>query len=477
MLEIAKAWAPTLRHSDVWFENDPMGNRWRDICQERRILARSDCPILTASVVGDVVMSQAHRSDATDIAAFLSAFKNRPYYVDVAQYLPSYDHHRALTLAHTGRLVARNPLLHETHNRATRIVRKTSNLNSYFDEVTDFFMDELVKRPYRPIITFHDAVGEDVCDYLQRHNIKNIPVVHYISDPSYVRDNYLVHKNLSFVYYFAFDDRTRVILEYQGVPKEKIYVTGFPLSDRIKTIREQETWERYSQELSPEPKKKLKVGIFTGGLGGNQQEIMQVAAHLQYKNQQGIFYCGTNTDLADKLKGYFTARQKEDPTFRYKMVSPEEDNIPDFDNINEDAVVVVGKNLDDLIPISDRIINDCQVICTKPSGDFGVKVMMAGKLMVLLGDWGDHETINRNEIIKSTPAYLNIEWFEFDKIGEILDRMYRNKALFYQAQRLRERLLVNPPYRYDWKQATYLALREIKLKAKAKDEVFASGKC
>lgn len=192
-------------------------------------------------------------------------------------------------------------------------------------------------------------------------------VVHYVTDP-FVRENYVLYKDHSFVYYFVFDEKTREDMILLGGDPGKVYVTGLPLSQDL--------------YLGHDP------------LGLRSDMEPETARNLDYDGQQGIFYCGIHWDLARKLNDYFTHKKGFDPK-RVKIIIPEEKEetkITDLADLGQDSVVIiVGPNLRNLIPYSYMTLNHAQVVCTKPSGDNSLEALQTNKLQVLYNHQGPQE--------------------------------------------------------------------------------------
>ena len=412
-------------------------------------------PVLTASVVGhrgidDIVMtlSRAHTAQARAYQAMLKRYGMSSEVGDVSTVLP-YDHYdNIIAVGGGGQTVARNRILHALHETAAPLLRSVLHLEKDFRPTTDYFMESLKDRPGRPISSFHYAVGNAMIEYLVENKINSIPIIHYVNDPHHIHANYLIHKNQPFVFYFVFDAVTASMLKQKGVRKDHVFVTGFPLSDKLyvrPTVDEIKS--QYSDELS----NKMTVSVFTGGLGGNQDEIVRIAQGFNFQTQRGIFYCGTHGDLFERLK-----RQFERQKVKVRVVTSNSPSLALQDN--DEVVIIVGQELDDeLIALSYEAINEAHVVCTKPSGDIGIESLMAGKPIVPLARWGQHEG-KIEEIMEDAGAIV-----AFKHPGQTVKKV-EMKDLARTAFNICDRLEINPPFPDHWEKLAMDALKSISAK-------------
>ncbi|MDH7476263.1 MAG: hypothetical protein QHH09_02205 [Microgenomates group bacterium] len=428
--------------------------------KELRELIGASMLILTASVVEEpgltgkekeLVLSRAHLSMPLAFAQ-LEEKNSRLPVVDVGRYLLTDAWQKMSFVGEQGRRVARSLLLRKGHELMAPILRQGLPLEEYLRAETEAIIEAVISGvPAKPIVTFHYAVGNLAADFLSRNHRSDIPVIHYVTDP-YVHPNYLKYKNLPFVYYFTFDEATRVSLIKQGVPPERVFCTGFPLAKELEVNIDLANLETKKQEYNYflGGRKKLRVGVFTGGLGGNQEEILTIAKNLDYRFQQGVFYCGTNADLKEKL-----VRELKRKGIAYRIHDVNESLTVKKD---DQAVIIFGENLTSLLPLSYQALNWSQVVCSKPSGDIGIESLMAGKLFVALANWGRHEARIR-EILEETGAVIPIK--NLSKIGTELFDYHRHKDLVGQIERLLTKLNQEPPFPYNWRERVKEALAKI----------------
>lgn len=407
-------------------------------------LTQSRYPILTAAVVGDdtylygqpTTMSRAHLTMAKAVAQALGQPEEN--ICDVTRILPGRDYLKILNTTRTGQKVARSPLLCQGYQLATPFVRRMIPLNGTFDATCGFMLDgydiNVLRIRSEPFITLHYGVGNAMVAELERRGINNVPVVHFITDP-YVHDEYLRYKNHNNVYYFTFDKTTKAELVKNGVPETRVVTVGYPIANELDT-KHNNQW--YGENYKYQAGKKLRVAVLTGGIGGNQKEILEVANGLDYVNQQGVFYCGTNPDLAAKLA---TTLVKKGLNPRLVTTKQGIDNFSV--NADDQAIIVLGERLDDLTAISYKILNWAQIVCTKPSGDFGIESLLANKLVVAFANWGKHEA-NIRKIISSSLALVNVP--DLNYIGDALHKKYQSNEFSIQAQKVFASLKMLPPF-------------------------------
>ncbi len=428
--------------------------------EQRRMIAESSYPILTASVLGNLdlddeiqTLSRAHWTMAYAMAQFMKS--GSLTVIDMANYLPRNDKKKLWFVGNSARRAARSPKLAWLREHTEFLSRRLLPLESILKDNVEYFMEELVKKKGRPITTFHYAIGNCVIDYLEKNNIHDIPVIHYITDP-HVHPTYLKHKDLSYVYYFTFDEGTRNELIANGVPSARIRVTGFPIN---KDLKVDYTNEEIEEKYKPKYGEKLNVAIFSGGLGGNQEEILQVAHGLDYRTQTGVYYCGTNHDLAMRVKEQFDEDNKSRiKQIKYKFISAKDSSFFQKENGLFDAVIVVGDSLDELVPVSYDIFNWAHVVASKPSGDVGLEALLSGKIFIPFRNLAEHEMKIRN-IIQSMGAVFDID--DLSNIGIALRKSYARGELLQQAKKLQINLKNNPPFPRNWQQEVELAMAEI----------------
>jgi hypothetical protein len=383
--------------------------------------------------------------------------------IDAANFLPRDDFTRMKGVVQTGRILARSPHLVKARRTAEPILRRILPMEKYFNSTVSYFVDELLdnEKPQkvRPLTTFHYAVGNTAIEELERRGRHDIPVIHYITDP-HVHPNFLKHREKSNVFYFTYDAGTRDELVEKGVPLERTFVIGYPTSYMLAAdLSDSRTFDEYE----PHPDRKLQVAVFTGGLGGNQEEINTIAQNLDYSHQKAIFYCGVNHDLADKLKSTLS---KKGVDFAEMTPKNPNKNRNRFQHLteNKSAVIIHGRTLSDLLPLSYRVLRWGQVIATKPSGDIGIEApLMAGKPTVVLEPLGDHEAKIHN-MIKSIGGEIEIN--DLRTIGDRLRTDYTQKYLLEQARRQRRNILSSPPIPLNWQENAQRAYQEIERQMK-----------
>lgn len=396
---------------NLYSELKEAAHRWR----------KTAFPVLTCAIAGHreyddddtFLLSRAHQTQTLAAVEALNSMSwqtNMSSMIDIGQYLNFPYHNSLYNKGVLGRLLANDPSLRIGHQIAAPLLRKGANIEPQLEETVNLLFDQPERFIGKPITTFHYAVGNNIAKLLAEKGINNIPVIHFVSDP-YVHQEYLIHADKKFIYYFTFDRQTAQELVKKGVPAERVFTIGFPISRHLEIKKSR---EKIMEECSFEPNKKIRVGIITGGLGGNADQIESIATSLKYEEQQGIFYCSTNRELAAKL---YTKLGKK---ARIVDVSKGDRLIV---NEKDEAIIVVGDYLDqDLIKASYDVLNTCSIICTKPSGDIGIEALLANKLIIPLDPWGKHEK-NILKIMEKMGAVIPV--FDMLTVGADISRLYR----------------------------------------------------
>ena len=432
---------------------------YRLVEAERETLKNSSLPILTAAEVGHAkvdlkttVLSRAHQTQALAFAQFHQD-EGQLTVVDVAKFLPARSNGRLEKTGRRGEKVARSAILGKAHELAAPVLRRILKLDGVFEKTVAYFMGGIAEdsqRP-RPVITFHYGVGNAACEAVVKMGRTDIPIVHFVTDPFVVNGPhppYLEYGDKEFVYYFVFDDQTRQSFIKAGVDKKRVFAVGYPVAEALDTERTAEKQQEYGHK----PNKKLKVAVCTGGLGGQQHEIEKVASSLEFDNQQAVFYCGTHNDLAVKIQSLL---EKRKVSVRIVDSKQEQDlTVQDRD----EAIIIIGDCLDELIPLTYQLLNWAQIVCTKTSGDFGIESLIAGKLTVSLGEWGRHEK-DIKTIIEASGGLINIK--DLSGTGAVLSSLYKKGQLLAQVRRLWRNLDRKPPFNDNWKNSVNSALQAI----------------
>lgn len=401
-------------------------------------LRTTDVPILTAATVGKTTMSRAHLSQASSYASLFIDEGKTTQIVDISQNLYQNEYERMETIAHSGQFIARNRLAQIAYKNASTLLRSKLHLDTVFQKTIRMLMSSLTHTPGKPISTFHYGVGNALCNELVENRITTTPVIHYVTDPHHIHPDYLTHKDVPFVYYFTFDEKTMKILIEKGVPPDHVFATGFPIHPLLAIPQtNDEIHERYQAA----PKKKMVISVFSGGIGSNQNEMVDLASSLDFSKQQGIFYCGTNVDIQKKVISELSKRKV---SVRY--ISNKSPHL--FLEDKNEALVILGDRQDErLLSLSYEAINAAHVVCTKPSGDLGIEGLVAHKPIIALSSWGEHEE-KIKKILQESGALVplknvkSISSLTLEKLGEI--------ALKQQN-----------PFAPDWKKRVSDALVEI----------------
>ena len=170
-------------------------------------------------------------------------------------------------------------------------------------------------------------------------------------------------------------------------------VTGPPVDPRI---------TRAGKEKGNFPTDRpLRLGITTGGLGTNLNEIKQVLDQLTplLKPEEKIqlfLYAGTHEDFRDFFEDYAKKEQLR--------VGNLDEEGADIRILYEDSIVDANKNLIKyMFPWADGVM-------TKPSGDMAYDAAAAGCFMLFLEPWGPwEENIQQRFIDREIGFDLQVE--------------------------------------------------------------------
>lgn len=413
-----------------------LGNFSKHIMDE---ISGSDFPILTASQIGldpdTLAASRAHDSLAVAFGRRLSGDGGYPV-ADLGRILPEKDFRDMYGMVKSGRKLAGSRILSKARIAVEPVLRHVVDIERYFRDISPFFLGGLEVKG-RPITTFHYAVGNAVSAELIRRGRFDLPVIHFITDP-YVHETYFKYATEPFTYYFTFDEGTKAFLLKKGVKENKIFVAGYPVSPHLEDYdAASNSLDRYAYN----PGDWLNVGVFTGGLGGNVGEILAVAGSLDYSHQKGIFYCGTNPEIADRLMR--------------KLFKLGVDFIPVNDKLkpgqletilsSKQAVVVTGSTLEAMRRLSYEALNLSDIVATKPSADVGMEAaLISGKPVILFDDLGPHEKKIR-EMIREVGGIYNFR--SWDSLGTVLKIDHIQGRLREKARKMRQNISIKGPVR------------------------------
>ncbi len=437
---------PRRENNGNYYADDEMSLSLDAQDKAKMLADTSKIPILTASEVGNSrydtrtsPLSRAHATIAQSVAQVLNGATD--VYVDVLQYVNNRDFLKFEKLARRAKRVASSPRLHDVYNRYSPLIRRIVNPDKKVQPVVDYFAKSIASRgDNTPVITTHYSVGNALLESLKARG-DGRSVVHYVTDPSHIHTQYLKHKDDPRTHYFVFDKATASALEDAGVDADKISVTGFSTHPDLSPAEARSVADR-----------KLRVGIFTGGVGTNRAEIETIVQNFNPENQQLVVYCGTHTDIMESSLGLVSRN------LRTKIVPAQ--NFQESDIGDEHIVFVVGTSLEGAVPASYKVLNWSDVVATKPSGDIAIEAVLSGHPVIPLSHWGVQEDVI-DDMLHAYGATIDIP--DLKNIGAILSTLQTSGLMQDQIDQLREELLTRPLFESGqaWRQNIQQALDRI----------------
>lgn len=319
----------------------------------------------------EVLFSRAHYSMA--LAALIGAWHGptdpkRAWMVDPTNYVRSDDWSAIEFTEEVGKLLARHSLLKILKDLIDTRARQKLPITQAITTPLLFLFEHV----NRPILSFHYEAGNILASLGKS-------VVQVVTDP-HVRPQYLEYAHLSSVRYCVFDEQTRVgMLELasalgKDLNPRRVIVTGPPVDPRILAAARKKSSKDHQ-------KRPLRLCIATGGLGTNQEEIVNILRSvcplIRQGNTQILLYVGVHEDLRERVhqvaaqEGLHVQPDHETDAPMRVLYSPH--IVP----ANE-ALIHYG------FPWADGFV-------TKPSGDMAYDAAAAGCFLLTLEPWGEWE--------------------------------------------------------------------------------------
>lgn len=337
---------------------------------------------LTIHPHADVVFSRAHYSMAQALVQQAALDGHTAHLVDPTNFVSESDWSKIEFTETVGQAIARNSLLKWLKDKVDLVARNKLPLSQAIKSPLLY----ITAKTIRPIISLHYETGR-----LLAHAGKT--VLQVITDP-HVRPQYVQFANHANASYAVFDAPTRQtffkLAQDLGlqVPSNRVTVTGPPIDPRIARIRSH-------------PKKIVKhqpinLGITTGGLGTNLNEIKQVlqefAPLLASPEKIRLFlHAGSHRDFRNFFEDFALANSirignLDDTQARIRI-------------LYEDSIIDANENLIKyMFPWAHGLI-------TKPSGDMAYDAAAAGCFLLFLEPWGEWEVNVQNIFLGNGVAH------------------------------------------------------------------------
>jgi len=384
----------------------------------------------------DIVLSRAHFSMAfgTAVQAWLHknpspsrtnklpkhtnlpsfAHPESAWLVDPINYVSSSKFPKIAFTETIGKIIARNPLLKTVKGLIDKYGRSKLPIS---DAITPPLL-HLFQSVEQPIISFHIESGNKLAAIGKK-------IVQVVTDP-HVREDYLLHADLSNIKFCVFDEKTRAdffekaALHGKTVDPERVIVTGPPVDPRIISARR----HKNPEQLYHRP---LRVLVTTGGLGTNKQEIELILHELfDFLRQrpsplQILCYGGTHHDFTELVQ---------------KIAREERVAIEPLDHIYAKFRLIHGKHIMD---VNELLLHfgfpwaDC--VITKPSGDMAYDAAAAGCSLLFLSPWGEWEE-NIQEVFEQLGVGRKAEVSHIkDQFSILTKRVFDRESWFEEAQK------------------------------------------
>lgn len=252
---------------------------------------------------------------------------------------------------------------------------------------------KLIKKINPEIIISTHPFSTQMVSYLKKKELLECKLATVLTDFS-MHTQWLVGNEYG-DYFFVSNDKMKEQLIQYGVKKEKIYVTGIPLSKRFK--------EKYDKEKIYEmfnlDKNKKTILFFGGGeFGlGKEQTVLILKSVIKYAiDYQIVVISGKN----EKLKNHFEELVKQENA--------------------EDRVTVLGytNNVPELMSIA-------YIVVTKPGGLTTSETLASGLPMIIINPIPGQEEENA-QFLEEKGAGIWIK--RKDNIDEVMSNIFNSKG-------------------------------------------------
>lgn len=254
------------------------------------------------------------------------------------------------------------------------------------------------------IISTH-PFASTMCAYLKKNNKLDAKIATIMTDFA-PHDQWIVFNN--FVdYYFVSHENMKQQLHNKGIPNNKIYATGIPLSNKF-LLKYDKTKILESFGLSPNKKTILFFGGGEFGLGKTQTFKIFKSLAESYENIQIVAISGKNQKMKKNFEHLTDELDKHDCIKILEFT----DKIPELMNISD-------------------------LVITKPGGLTTTESLASGLPIVVINPIPGQEEENATYLEKNKVAI----WIrKNDNIEEILNNLFSNPDKM-QEMKIRARLI------------------------------------
>ena len=254
------------------------------------------------------------------------------------------------------------------------------------------------------IVSTH-PFGSQMCAYLKKHGKLNAKIATVMTDYA-PHDQWLVF-NKYVDYYFVSHDGMKKELHEKGIPNEKIFATGIPLSNKFLLKYDKPTILK-SFGLSPDKKTVLFFGGGEFGLGKTQT----------FKIFKSFVECPENIQIVAIFKK------------KKKMKEAFENLVESLNKTDSVKILEYTNQVPELMSISDLVV-------TKPGGLTTTESLASGLPIVVINPIPGQEEENASYLEKNKVAI----WLKKDdNVEAILKDLFSNPEKM-QEMKIRARLL------------------------------------
>lgn len=280
-----------------------------------------------------------------------------------------------------------------------------AQISTASNKLLSFKLNKLLEE-FKPglIISTH-PFSSQMCGYLKKLGKLNAKVATIMTDYA-PHDQWLVF-NEYINYYFVSHEEMKKQLHDKGIPNEKIFATGIPLSNKfLLKYDKQKILESFG--LSPDKKTVLFFGGGEFGLGKNQTLRIFKSFVESTNNIQIVAISGKNLKMKENFENIVTSLGKQ----------------------NNVKILEYTNKVPELMSISDLVV-------TKPGGLTTTESLVSGLPIVVINPIPGQEEENANYLEKHKVAI----WIKKDdNVEQILNDLFSNPEKM-REMKIRARLL------------------------------------
>ena len=273
------------------------------------------------------------------------------------------------------------------------------------NKVLSIKLNKLLQDFQPDIVVSTHPFGTQMCAYLKKQRKLNCKIATVMTD--YAPHDQWLELNEYVDYYFVSHEEMKRQLNEKGIPKEKIFATGIPLSNKF-LLRYDKPDILKSFGLSPERKTVLFFGGGEFGLGKSKTLKIFKTFVENNNNIQIVAISGKNEKMKENFEHLVTELDKQD----YVKVLSYTDKVPE------------------LMSISDLVV-------TKPGGLTTTESLACGLPIVVINPIPGQEEENAAYLEKNKVAI----WIKGNEdVEEILNDLFSNQTKM-REMKIRARLL------------------------------------